>query len=489
MNLSKTRYCNAIQCKKMLWLEDNKPNEKCEVSNDSILENGTFVGTIAKDLYGEHIDIHFDFNKEKMIVDTREALKQDTVVVTEASFQYEDNFCSIDILRKVGNEFEIIEVKSSTDLNGIYLEDVSYQYYVMKSLGYNVIKVSIAYINNKYVRHGELDIQQLFKIEDVTDYAIINYDKIRENILEINHYMQRIEEPNETIGIQCFKPYDCPYFQYCTKHLPSNNIFNVRIMQTKKKLEFYDKGIYDFKDLLNENIDFKYKQQIDFELNNKEPYIDKEYIREFMKGLYYPLYFLDFETYQQPIPLYDNIRPYMQIPFQYSLHYITDENSELNHKEFLADANVDPRRRLAEQLVHDIPLNACTLAYNMSFEKTVIKNLAELYEDLKEHLMNIHDHIQDLMLPFINRKYYTKEMKGSYSIKYVLPALFPNDPSLDYHNLSLVHNGSEASNTFANLGNLTEEEQSKARESLLKYCELDTYAMVKIWQKLKEVIE
>lgn len=222
-------------------------------------------------------------------------------------------------------------------------------------------------------------------------------------------------------------------------------------------------------------------------MNNKEPFIDKKYIKEFLSNLYYPLYFLDFETYQQPIPLYDGIRPYMQIPFQYSLHYIEQENGELLHKEFLAEADVDPRRKLAEQLIKDIPMNVCTLAYNMSFEKTVIKNLAELYEDLREHLMNIHDNIQDLMLPFINRKYYKKEMRGSYSIKYVLPALFPNDPSLNYHELDMVHNGSEAMNAYANLGKLPKEEQEISRNNLLKYCELDTYAMVKIWGHLKNV--
>ena len=133
-------------------------------------------------------------------------------------------------------------------------------------------------------------------------------------------------------------------------------------------------------------------------------------------------------------------------------------------------------------------MNVCTLAYNMSFEKTVIKNLATLYPDLKDHLMNIHDNMKDLMIPFKNRDYYTKEMHGSFSIKYVLPALFPNDPSLDYHNLDLIHNGSEAMNEFANMGKLKKEDQEYLRERLLRYCELDTYAMVKIWEKLKEIV-
>ena len=177
----------------------------------------------------------------------------------------------------------------------------------------------------------------------------------------------------------------------------------------------------------------------------------------------------------------------MQIPFQYSLHYIENEGSALNHKEFLAEEDGDPRRILAERLVNDIPIDSCILAYNMMFEKMVIRMLASLYPDLSMHLMNIHDNMKDLMIPFKNRKYYTKEMRGSYSIKYVLPALFPDDDELNYHNLDMIHNGSEAMNAYVNISKLSKEEQEQVRNNLLKYCELDTYAMVKIWEKLREI--
>ena len=178
----------------------------------------------------------------------------------------------------------------------------------------------------------------------------------------------------------------------------------------------------------------------------------------------------------------------MQIPFQYSLH-IEDKNGNVSHKEFLAECGIDPRRSLAEKLISDIPKNSCVLAYNMSFEKGIIKYLASIYDDLSEHLMDIYNNIKDLMIPFQNRDYYTKDMHGSYSIKYVLPALFPNDESLDYHNLEQVHKGDEASNAYLSLINLSKEEQKTLRKNMLKYCELDTYAMVKIVGKLKDTIK
>lgn len=125
----------------------------------------------------------------------------------------------------------------------------------------------------------------------------------------------------------------------------------------------------------------------------------------------------------------------------------------------------------------------------MSFEKGRIKGLAQLYPDLADHLMNIHDHIVDLMIPFRNKDYYCRAMQGSYSIKYVLPALFPDDPALDYHNLEGIHHGGEASAAFSNMPYMTSDLLEKARHNLLKYCELDTYAMVKVWERLKEVVK
>ena len=487
MNLSKSKYCNGIQCMKMLWLEKYKPEEKGELSNEAVLDNGNDVHEVARKLLGEDINIEFNENLNEMIKDTKKALEKENVIVTEASFNYDHNFCSVDILKKEGNSYEIYEVKSSTHLKDVFINDASYQYYVLTSLGFNVKKCYVVILNSNYIRKGNLDLDKLFVKNDITDIAISKLDEVKNNIDSINRYMEQKVEPNDDIDNKCFKPYECPFFKYCTKHLPNQNVFDLRRIFNKEKIKLYKQGLYTYQDLLKENINEKAKEQIEFELFSKEDKIEKKYIEKFLNTLTYPLYFLDFETFQMSIPQYDDVKPYMQIPFQYSLHYI--ENGKLYHKEFLAESGIDPRRSLAERLVNDIPLNVCTLAYNMSFEKNVIENLSELYPDLKDHLMNIHDNMKDLMIPFKDRKYYTKNMHGSYSIKYVLPALFPNDESLNYQNLELIHNGSEAMNTYARLSEYTKEEQKHVRERLLKYCELDTYAMVKIYEKLLEVVK
>ena len=484
MNLSKSSYCRGIQCKKILWLEKHKPEEKEETNNDRILEQGNDIHEVARYLFGSHINIEYRENLSQMIEDTMNTIDSyKDVIITEASFTYKNNFCSVDILKKNNNSYEIYEIKSSTELKNIYINDASYQYYVLTSLGLKVTKVSLVHINSNYIRIGDLDLDQLFIKQDITKEIKELQETVKNNIKEINEYIEKKEQPKD-IDENCFKPYPCPFFKYCTKHLPEKNIFDIPRMQTRQKLKLYQKGIYSYEDLLKEEINENTKKILEYELYNKEDYINKEKIKEFLDTLKEPIYFLDFETYQMPIPLYNNVSPYEQIPFQYSLHYI---DSELKHKEFLAEAGVDPRRALAEQLVKDIPKNVTTLAYNMEFEKGVIKRLSKLYPDLSEHLMNIHDNIKDLMIPFQKGYYYTKDMHGSYSIKYVLPALFPNDPSLNYKNLDLIHNGGEAMSSFQDLINKTKEEQKYIRERLLRYCELDTYAMVKIYEKLKEI--
>ena len=489
MNLSKSKYCNGITCNKMLWLKTYKPEVEEDMNDDNIKRMGMEVGIIARGLFGDYYNIEFNEDLSKMISDTNDAINDGNKVITEASFLYDNNFCSIDILKVNDKELEVYEVKSATEISDIYLDDIAYQVYVLLNLGYKVTKVSLVYINNKYERYGEIELDKLFNIEDVTEIVYSKQEEVKLNIETINEYMNSKKEPDIKIGMHCVKPYDCPFFKYCSKELPEYNIFKIRGMTNNSKFKFYDRGIYSYQDLLKEAINDKYRQQIEFTLYNKNAYIDKDKIKEFISDLYYPLYFLDFETYQQPIPKYDGIRPYMQIPFQYSLHYLNNEDSNLEHKEFLALPDIDPRRELAEALVKDIPLNSCTLAYNMKFEKMVIRDLANIYPDLREHLMNIHDNMYDLMIPFKNRDYYTKDMNGSFSIKYVLPALFPNDPSLDYKSLDLIHNGSEAMSSFAELGIKSKEEQELIRDNLLKYCCLDTYAMVKIYYKLKEVCD
>ena len=185
------------------------------------------------------------------------------------------------------------------------------------------------------------------------------------------------------------------------------------------------------------------------------------------------------------VPFCVGTRPFAQIPFQYSLHFIEREGGELKHREFLAESGTDPRREIAEALCRDIPADACVTAFNKTFECGRLQELAETFPDLAEHLLSIRDHIADLLDPFAAGYYYNRAMGGSVSIKSVLPAICPGDPELDYHELEGVHNGTEAMTVFPAIQYMEPEEREKARKNLLAYCRLDTLAMVKVWEELK----
>jgi hypothetical protein len=260
-------------------------------------------------------------------------------------------------------------------------------------------------------------------------------------------------------------------------------------MRFDKKLQHYHNGIISFDQVAQQKLTAIQNMQVRCSMD-KTDHINPAGIQAFLDTVTYPLYFLDFESMQPAVPIYPNSKPYLQICFQYSLHYIEHEGGELKHTAFLAESNgQDPRRELAESLCRDIPRNACIMAYNDPFEKTRIKEMASIFPDLADHLMNIHSHIIDLLIPFREGNYYRPNMGGSFSIKVVLPSLFPNDPELDYHHLSeLVQNGGDAMTIFPKMKDMHPDEEQKARQALLEYCKLDTYAMVKIWRKMLEII-
>lgn len=491
MYLSKSSYCKCVQCEKIIWLRKYKRDYALEGNNESVFETGRKVGELAKGLFGDYVDIPFDEKLNVRIKKTQHFLKDKPNVITEASFIYNNNFCSVDILKNDSDGVEIYEVKSSTKIKDIYLDDATYQYFVLSHLGLNVKKVAIVYINNEYIRGKELDINKLFNIEDITDIAKQKQDEIIANIDMINNYMELYGEHNEPvkdIGSYCFDPYSCAFWQYCTRDLPTPNVFDISGMQKKSKFKKYHEGKVSFKDLESERINKKYLEQIDFELNNRDPKINKKAIEELLDSLSYPLYFIDYESCQYAIPELEGTKAYQQIPFQYSLHIIEEKGAPIKHKEFLAeieDENII--RTFAKSMIRDMPKDGSVIVYNKTFEATRNKEIGEMYPDLKPEMERFNNNIVDLMVPFRNRDYYTKEMKGSYSIKYVLPALYPDDPELDYKELSLIHKGDEASNAFLSLKNKAPEEQKIIRQALLEYCKLDTLAMVKIWEKFLEV--
>jgi len=468
-------------------MEKNMPEYyDSSVEREGILETGNAVGDLAMGYFGEYCEVPYSEDRSAMLSKTQELLATGVTTIAEASFAYNGNFCSVDILRVFDGYVEIIEVKSGTGIKEQYYDDMAYQCWLLEKCGLTVRSVSLMHIDNSYVRHGMLELDKLFIVKDCTDRVLPMLDDVERNIDEIKAYADAKEEMPVDIGEYCDKPYECGYKKWCWRAIPDANVF--QLQGRLKKHDLYRRGIVTMKDALRSKTKLSEAQrtQAEFATQQLPPKIQRKEIRQFLDLLTYPLYFLDFESYMPAVPEFDGTRPYMQIPFQYSLHIKASE-FELEHREFLAKEGTDPRRAIAERLCSDIPDSVCTVAYNMSFEKTRLRELAEAFPDLAPHLLRISENMYDLMIPFKEQWYYCRDFEGSYSIKKVLPAMCPDDPELDYHALNGIQNGSEAMNAFPALASRPRDEIEQVRQSLLQYCRLDTLAMVRIWEKLKEL--
>ncbi|MBR5426821.1 MAG: DUF2779 domain-containing protein [Clostridia bacterium] len=480
----------------MLWLDTYRPElHEANAADEARFTAGNEVGDLAMGLFGDYVEVtakkeNGRLDLSEMIRRTEEEMKKGTPVICEASFSFGGLYCAVDLLKKENGGWAIYEVKSSTHVSRVYCADVAYQKYVLENCGVRVTGTYLVTIDSGYVYDGTLRLDELFCVTDISAGVAVELQKIEPNLETAEHVLADGTEPRFDISERCRDPYGCDYWGYCTRALPTPNVFDLYRVGFKNALKYYYDGVASFEALLRAG-KVKNKtalRQIDFALNDRGTFTDREAICAFLDTLSYPLYFLDFETMQLPVPKYVGSRPYQQIPFQYSLHYIEKEGGEVKHKEFLAESGPDPRRALAQRLCADIPKDVCVTAYNRGFECGRIKELAAAFPDLAEHLLNIEGNIKDLLTPFQSGWYYNRAMGGSFSIKSVLPALFPDDPELDYHNLEGVHNGSEAMEIFPRIEFMPPEEKESARRNLLKYCELDTLAMVKVWEKLKDII-
>lgn len=492
MRLSKSRYVTGLQCPKILWMNQHMPEQFDESVRDKTrLDVGNVVGDLAMGYYGDFVEVEFDEHGfEAMAERTRELLDAGERTICEATFIYQDNFCMADILRVEDDGVHIVEAKATDEVKDYHLDDASYQLWVIEQCGLKVKSVGLMHLNKDYRRKGDINLHELFVVEDITDEVRSRISSVPQNIQSIAAKTDVEIEPEMRVGRHCRKPHACGYQAWCKREFPTPNVFDINGIWMSVAADLaYDKGVVTFDDVAAAELDLNARQmaQVLCEVNEEDERIDSEAVRGFLEGLRFPLYFLDFETFQEAIPPYDDCWPYEQIPSQYSLHVLDEPGGELRHYEFLAPEGSDPRRAVAERLCRDIPMGACSIAYNMSFEKGRISEMAGLFPDLADHLTSINEGMVDLIEPFKNGFFYRRAMGKSNSIKSVLPALFPDDAELDYHALEGVHNGGEAMHAYANLVNLPLEERAAVREQLLRYCELDTLAMVRIYEKLVEV--
>lgn len=487
--LSKSRFVSGLQCHKQLWWRVHDPDAP-ELVPDAALRNlfdqGAEVGRVARAYVpgGELIDLPF-YQYDNKVAATGAALAREPAAIYEATFLADDTYALVDILerRPNGDGYGVIEVKATNSVKQEHIPDVAVQVHVLRRSGLKVEHAEVMHLNPE-CRYPDLG--NLFVREDVTapvEGFLLNVP----DELAAQGEMLRGPLPQVPIGEHCTKPYDCPFLARCWPRLPEHHVSTLYSIQRKKVVEYQARGyetIYELpSDLELSLIHVRQVQAVTTGAMVVESGLARA-LEEFTS----PLTFLDFETVSFAIPRWTGCRPWETVPVQFSCH-VEGPGGRLAHHEWLAEGPGDPRAALAERLVA-----ACAgggarkvVAYYANFERDCIRHLAEWVPHLAKELKKIEAKLIDL-LPVVRNHVYHPDFGGSFSIKKVLPALVPG---LSYRDLA-INEGETASLELMRLMFEGEEmkprERSQLREALLRYCERDSWAMVKLLDKLKGLV-
>jgi hypothetical protein len=483
--LSKSLFITGVQCHKALYLQKYHPELKDPVppSREALFQSGSEVGILAHGLFPDGVEIPYaaeGYDTQVML--TNDAIVNGAETLYEGAFRYDGIFVKVDILHKGKSGWELYEVKSSTGYKDIYQPDISVQYYVLHGAGIPVTRAFLVHINNQYVRQGDIDPFELFTIIDMTDSVEAFQTSVKEEI-EKQKEMLMGDVPPIDIGPWCSNPYGCDFMGHCWQHIPEMSVFSLRGNKVLQ-LALYNRGIVSLDDVVPDELPPTQRQQVQA-IREKKICIQTDGIRSFLGSLWYPLYFLDFETFADAVPRFDGIRPYQNVPYQYSLDYLENTSAPLQHHEYLAEPWIDPRAELTGNLLSQIPDNACVLAYVAGFEKGVLQDLALWFPAYADKIQRITSNLIDLAYPFQKRLLYHWQFNGSYSLKSVLPALVPE---LGYDGME-IRDGEMAGIAYSRMQISSDpKEIEQIRTALLEYCRLDTFAMVKLLEALKNFL-
>jgi len=475
--ISKSKFVAGLQCPKLLWHAVNRPEQfpPTDPATQANFDQGREIGVLAKTLYPGGLEISEGVVHRSAVVQwTREALRFRRPLF-EAALEHDGGYARADILNPVGEDaWELVEVKSSTEVKDVFLEDIAFQYHVFAGAGLNIRSCSVLHVDNSYVRRGAVEAGRLLKKVDVTSLVLPLVATVPARLQRMRDIVSQPTAPVQEIGPHCDSPYACALHDTCWSFLPEGNVLEL-YRGKAKGFDLLKRGVTRLAEITDDEA-LTANQQIQRRAAvTRKAHIDCDAVKNFLSRMEYPLHFLDFESFMTAIPLLDGVRPYQQVPFQFSLHVVAAPDAEPAHHGFLAEGRNDPRRAFIDTLVSVLGDQGSIVVYNASFEVGRLRECAELFPEFQPWLATVERRIVDLLEPFRAFAYYHPAQRGSASIKSVLPAL----TGTSYENLE-IGDGGTASHEFVRVSfsDVAEVERQQVRSNLEEYCSLDTRGMI-----------
>jgi Domain of unknown function(DUF2779) len=486
--LSKAGFMTGRQCSKWGWVRHNAPERipMPDVSELAAMEQGQIVGRLARNLFPAGVEIVGDSNDpDSCFEETKNCLDR-RMPIFEAAFCSEELFVRADILNPIGfDEWDLYEVKATADVKEEHIWDVAFQVQVIAAAGLKLRRYHVVHINTEYVKTETIDIPSLFCAKDIT----VSVQHLKMGVAEMAKQIIQLTRketcPPVPVGPHCNSPVSCPLKKECWSSFEKDTVTSL-YRGGKKSWILFREGLVNLREL-PAHVKLTDRQKIQVETcRSGKAHIRRSAIQEFIANLELPFHFVDFETVNPAIPIWSNSAPFEHVPFQCSLHILENWDSEPLHFSYLSEGRDDPRPEMMSFLVNSVRSEGAVLAYNATFEKSILNRCSLLFPEFRVWRKSIYDRFVDLLQPFRNFDYYSPAQQGSASMKDVLPALC----GVDYSDLS-IQDGIAASRAFLRMTSdeVSRDERKKIRSELEAYCGRDTYGMILILTALKRFIE
>lgn len=497
MVLSKSNYLTYLRHPAWLWLEKHDKVKLPEVDDDTqaVFDAGNLFEEYAEQLFpgalklGYKTNGVFDGTKYFALAKvTTEALLGEDRVFLQGRVEVNSITCIFDVLeRNSSGTYNLYEIKSSTKAKPEHEHDLAFQTLVLERAGLSIEKMFVIHANGGYVRNADIDPSQITETVEVSSTVRSLMDFTAEEVEKAVAVMAMpiMPDPSPRFARNgSFKEW-LKIYRSLVDEIGPDSIYRVNAFGASKIGELEDIGVTELTQIPEDfSLSPKLLALVESSKRN-ERIINNEAIGEFLSKLQYPLYFLDYETFAGVVPAFDGLRPYQHVPFQYSLHVLQSPNAEVQHKEYLHTENTLSVEPFLKQLALDIGPDGSVIVWCQIFERGRNIEMAAMKPTFYNFLHNLNDRVVDLMLPFSHSWFVDKGFRASASIKDVLPVLVPE---LSYKDLN-IHGGNTAQRVWMEtvLSGKNQERKDQIMEDLRKYCELDTLAMVKIWEVLCNV--